>query len=117
MTLSWGSAEGAANSSSDIFVSLAATTWMGLEGRNHSVGAAWAALGYKRGTDYYSYRVKNEEFLYVKQFQNGVCGTFIYVNPILVIPLICKELYRLEVNIRNLEKEKQTDYYKEILGF
>ena len=86
----------------------------------YSVGAAWAALGYKRGTDYYSYSVKrdkNEEFLYVKQFQNGVCGTLVYVNPILVIPLICKELYRLEVNIRNLEKEKQKDYYKEILGF
>ena len=80
----------------------------------YSVGAAWAALGYKRGTDYYSYNLKNEDFLYVKQFQNGVYGTIVYANPILVLPLLCKELYRLEVNIRNLEKHKQSDYYKDI---
>jgi len=83
----------------------------------YTVGAAWSSLGYKRGAEYYTNTLNNnQEFLYVKQFQNGIFGTFAYMNPLLVMPLICKELYRLEVNIRNLEKEKQTNYYKELFG-
>jgi hypothetical protein len=39
-------------------------------------------------------------------------GVFFYCNPILLPFTIHKELYILEINIRNFVDEKRTGYYK-----
>ena len=45
----------------------------------------------------------------------GVYGLIMYMNPPFFPFTIYKELYRLEVNIRNLEDEKKTEYYHKII--
>lgn len=72
--------------------------------------------GFKRGADSYHYetyvkyaRLK-EPFFYSKSILYGTFGCVMYMSPV-VIFLIPKEIYRLEVNLRNLEEEKQKDYY------
>ena len=45
---------------------------------------------------------------------NGLFAAFCYINPILFFFILPKEIYRLEVYIRDLEKEKNSDYYNDI---
>jgi hypothetical protein len=45
----------------------------------------------------------------------GLFGSLLYVNPFLFPFIIKKELYRLEVNIRGLDEEKDKKYYYDIL--
>ena len=78
--------------------------------------SCWAGLGFIRGTQYYNYtRSYYESGMYINMFASGIYGIMLYVNPFFVPFIIYKELYRLEVCIRNLEDEKHTDFYKKIL--
>ena len=45
----------------------------------------------------------------------GLFGSLLYVNPLLFPLIIKKELYRLEVNIRGLDEEKDKKHYNDIL--
>jgi len=38
-----------------------------------------------------------------------------YANPVLLPLTIHKEFYRLEINARNLENEKKSSYYNELI--
>lgn len=90
-----------------------------------SIFTGWSILGFRRGMQQYTYRYnKNnndsfygtkETFLYSTKILHGLLGTFLYINPLFLFPITLKELYRLEVNIRNLEKEKNTEYYHELI--
>ena len=42
-------------------------------------------------------------------------GSFIYINPILWPIVICKEIYRFEVNIRGMDDVKKGYYYNALL--
>ena len=75
----------------------------------------WSALGYYRGVQEYNYYRKNTTCLYSEQFVRGLIGSFIYINPLLWLLMVKKEIYRFEVNIRSLEHEKQTDYYRSVI--
>jgi hypothetical protein len=79
----------------------------------------WCGLGYFRGIDYYHYNhykyEKKEEYLYSSLILNGLYGTIIYANPILFPITMYKEIYRLEINLRNMENEKNSKYYKQLL--
>ena len=80
--------------------------------------AGWTILGFNRGINEYTYKqtkYKHNIFLYHKKYLHGLLGSFFYINPILWLPLALKELYRIEVNIRDLQDEKNTSYYNEIL--
>ena len=84
--------------------------------------ASWTSLGFKRGMDDYTYsyekqktKGKNIEYMYSEQITYGLIGSFIYVNPVLLVITIPKEIYRLEVNIRDLKNEKESNYYNELL--
>ena len=86
------------------------------------LGSCWSLLGFKRGLNLYdynynkfnSYSDKKEPYMYSTKFANGLLGVFVYVNPILLVITIPKEIYRLEVNIRGLEDEKKTIYYNQL---
>jgi hypothetical protein len=88
-------------------------------------GVSWTSLGVYRGLNRYDYfyaKNKNKSsykdcdapYLYTMKIADGVLGGFLYIIPFLLPITVPKELYRLEVNLRGLEKEKNTDYYHSI---
>jgi hypothetical protein len=88
-----------------------------------------ASLGFYRGTKHYGrdykreciryeerkdnkyYIVEKPLYLYTHCIGFGLFGLLIYANPITVLAALPKELYRLEVNIRGLDEEKEKDNY------
>jgi hypothetical protein len=58
---------------------------------------------------------KKPEFFYHQYFISGIFGMMLYGNPISLLIMLPKELYRLEVNLRNMEDEKKTSNYNDIL--
>ena len=79
------------------------------------IGTCWGALGFKRGIN--TYDNDNDSVIphmYTDRIISGLYGTCLYINPITFLFVIQKELYRLEVNIRNIESEKDTIYYKKL---
>ena len=80
---------------------------------------SWCGLGFFRGVKYYEYKYtkssKKEQFLYLHSFGYGLFGLGMYTNPVFLPFTIHRELYRLEVNIRNLENAKKSDFYNKII--
>jgi len=91
-----------------------------------TTGILWCSLGFARGLQDYDYtyaenkqNVENKgTYLYSSRIGKGFVGLFLYAFPILpifIIPIIPKEIYRLEVGLRGLEEEKKGDYYNKLL--
>lgn len=74
---------------------------------------SWCGLGFIRGTN--SYKYKKEKYLYIDSITYGLYGTLMYANPSLLPVFLYKELYRLEINMRNLEDEKDSKFYNDLL--
>ena len=86
-----------------------------------SVG--WTSLGFYRGLNRYDYfyaksksRSKDNDapYLYSNRIVDGFLGGFLYINTFFIFFTVPKEIYRLEVNLRGLEQEKNTDRYHSI---
>jgi len=84
--------------------------------------SSWGLLGFYRGLKSYDYHheksktrtyIKPEPYLYSAKFFNGILGCLFYLNPVLIIVTVPKEIYRIEVNLRGLESEKKSDRYNE----
>jgi hypothetical protein len=91
----------------------------------------WVSLGFYRGTKYYGrnhnreciryeenknnkyYRGDKPEYFYTSSICFGILGGFLYANPFTFGAVILKEIYRLEVNVRGLNEEKEKDNYHE----
>ena len=94
-------------------------------------GTIWTGLGIKRGADLYdsqhtysqhtdsqhtdsqdtdSQHIKNYKYLYSDKMMYCLYGAVIYINPLFFMFTLHKELYRLEVKVRQLEKDD--DYYQ-----
>ena len=90
-------------------------------------GTGWGILGFKRGLNKYDYQYKHDyenpewytgikkdntkPYLYTDKIFYGLSGLIIYMNPGTFPITIYKEIYRLEINIRGMEEEKNTKYY------
>ena len=75
----------------------------------------WCGLGFIRGTNSYRHhKYEKEEYLYLNSACYGFCGILLYANPFLLPVSLYKEMYRFEVNARNLEKDKKSDYYNNL---
>ena len=72
----------------------------------------WSGLGFIRGVNSYNYS-NNKPYLYSSSFMYGMVGLFLYVNPVFLPLTTYKEFYRLEINIRDLNKNDK--YYNELL--
>ena len=86
----------------------------------------WLGLGFYRGVIAYNHKYKCDcieyedkkisnkpTYFYASSFGSGLFGVFIYVNPFLLPSTIFKEIYRIEVNLRGLDEEKEKhDFYK-----
>jgi hypothetical protein len=84
-----------------------------------SLCIGWSLLGFYRGQNSYDYiyskdYYKYETYLYSKRIIHGFFGMAMYALPVFIFITIPKELFRLEVNIRNLEYEKNEDYYNKL---
>jgi len=88
----------------------------------------WCGLGFYRGTKYYKYDLEKynldkynikynikKNYLYSNSIIYGFFGVLLYINPVFLPIIIYKESYRLEVNLRNLQDEKNSDYYNNII--
>ena len=83
---------------------------------------SWPVLGFKRGINSYNYNYSNNKIykpptrpLYLDKVCWGLAATITYINPCTFFIVLYKEVYRLEVNLRELEDEKKTDYYNKVL--
>ena len=80
--------------------------------------ASWCGLGFVRGTQDYAFNYnrfdKNKPYMYIRSFMYGNLGIILYANPILLPIFLYKETYRLEINLRNLENEKNSSFYNEL---
>lgn len=80
-------------------------------------------IGFKRGVHSYKYELeewnkrfdKKKEFFYSESIKEGFLGSCVYMAPILWLPVLSNEIYRLEVNFRNLEEEKKSDRFNKLL--
>lgn len=79
---------------------------------------SWCGIGFIRGVNSYTYQQYEKKYtntyLYLTSFGYGCCGILFYSNPVLLPLSLYKELYRLEVTLRQLETEKHTDYYNHL---
>lgn len=81
--------------------------------------ATMGVLGFYRGVNLgiYTYNKYNRmhsykyNAMYIPTLCYGLYGIVIYINPVLLPFIMYKELYRLEVNLRNLELLDEDDYY------
>ena len=78
--------------------------------------ASWCGLGFVRGINSYNYNryEKKEDYLYLSSVGSGFIGVVLYANPLFLPWSIYKEVYRFEVNFRNLENEKKSYYYNNL---
>lgn len=81
---------------------------------------SWCGLGFIRGTMCYNYKrdvlkINNGPYLYSKSICNGLVGTLFYASPIYWPFALYEETCRLEINIRNLEDEKESCYYNSLI--
>lgn len=87
----------------------------------YTISASSGLLGFMRGMHSYDYRYnknKNNQastYLYSSKICHGLFGACYYATPLFIAVILPKEIYRLEVNIRGLTDEKNTDYYNEIV--
>ena len=60
-----------------------------------------------------SERYRQPHFFYSRSFMNGLLGTFFYINPVLIPFFVTKEIYILEIYMRNdlNELKNQDEYY------
>ena len=78
----------------------------------YCIFASWNILGFKRGLDSYDYcytkyYYEGKKYVYTDKIVTGVTGMILYN---LTFPIVAyKEVYRLEANIRNFEKDDK--YY------
>lgn len=87
------------------------------------IAPLWIGLGCYRGVKLYNYTYnkyetdKNNEnpYFYARCFYAGLFGGFVYVNPFILPITISKEIYRLEVNIRGLNEEKDKHSFYKLL--
>jgi hypothetical protein len=79
------------------------------------VASLWAGLGFYRGVQLYNYRYENgynKTYFYLGCFFKGVFGGLLYITPFLLPLIIIKEIYRLEVEIKGINEEKNHSFYE-----
>ena len=94
----------------------------------------WGTLGFYRGVQQYNFEnkqkiqtYKNDKirypeidffpptYFYTSTLVYGTSGFFFYLFPGTVPICFVKELYRVEINMRGIEAEKQTFFYNNML--
>jgi len=77
--------------------------------------STWGAIGFMRGIQSYNCDTPLSHMLYTDKFMSGIFGVVMYLNPIGGMFMFYKELYRFEVNIFNIKREKESNFYNKLL--
>jgi hypothetical protein len=77
--------------------------------------ALWGTLGFVRGIQSYNFETFSMTSLYTDKVFNGLFGAIVYINPVTGIFMFYKEMYRLEVNLFNIKREKESNFYNKLL--
>ena len=77
----------------------------------------WGSLGFYRGVQVYNCSIEKykEDYIYTDCVGYGLIQSILYLNPFAIPLIIRKEIYRLEVNIRGLDKEKEKFHYNDLI--
>ena len=54
------------------------------------------------------------DHFYTTKIYNGFIGVVLYLFPISIPHIIIKEIYRIEINLRNIDHEKKSEYYNKV---
>ena len=80
---------------------------------------SWCGIGFLRGINDYKYNYnkydKTEPYMYSNSICYGFFGMILYANPAFMPITIYREIYRLEINLRNMEDEKKNRSYNDII--
>jgi hypothetical protein len=97
--------------------------------------SAWSTLGFYRGVKEYnyenkidmdSYNIDKEKYgdtkyilikptyFYITSISYGFYGSIAYIFPLTAPICFMKEVYRIEINLRNISDEKKTKYYNTV---
>ena len=108
------------------------------------ITSSWSLLGFYRGILEYNYNNKKEiddyniqnerykkdilkypeisftapikpTYFYITSFITGLSGLYFYIFPITAPICLVKEIYRLEINLRDIDDEKKTKFYNTII--
>jgi hypothetical protein len=87
---------------------------------NKLLYGGWCFLGFIRGINNYVYLHKTtygntKQFYYLDTLGAGILGALVYAVPVTLPFTLYKEAYRLEAFMRNLNDEKQSDFYNTLL--
>lgn len=72
-----------------------------------------ASLGFVRGYKITKYNAFGYENLYVDRVKFGLVNTFMYVNPVFILPILSKEVTRMEIKLRKLDPKLYPHVYEE----
>jgi hypothetical protein len=54
-------------------------------------------------------------YFYLTSFTHGIFGSWLYICPITMPVCFIKELYRIEINLRSVNDEKNTAFYNKLI--
>ena len=106
------------------------------------LASGWTTLGFYRGMkeynyenkinmDYYNYKLNQYNidkekyhdttytpikptYFYITSISYGFYGSIVYIFPLTAPICFMKEIYRIEINLRNISDEKKTKYYNTV---
>jgi len=55
-------------------------------------------------------------YFYLSSITNGFFGIALYILPFTIPICVMKEIYRIEINLRNLDEEKKTIFYNTLFS-
>jgi len=55
-------------------------------------------------------------YFYLSSISNGFFGSELYILPFTIPICLMKEIYRIEINLRNLDEEKKTRFYNTLFS-
>ena len=55
--------------------------------------------------------MKKPCYYYITNLNNGFIGSILYLCPIFIPYMLVKEIYRIEIKVRNLDSEDDINYY------
>lgn len=74
-----------------------------------------ATLGFVRGYNITKYNARGYENFYVDRVMSGLVNSFMYVNPIFLVPIVVKDIKRIEIQLRGLDSKNYSDVNEEFI--
>ena len=74
-----------------------------------------ATLGFVRGYKITKYDGRGYENFYVDRVMSGLFNSLMYVNPFLLVPIVVKDIKRIEIQLRGLDPKNYSSVNEEFI--